>query len=112
MPSPLFHRSPIKLLPSTIQGYSSSEERTGNAAKSAQVIGAVNALEKSKSDSKLNQFGVAINASTVAVAHAELHAEPIRRSNSNQHMERKSPKKKKAKSYSKLSELDKEVNAL
>lgn len=67
-----------------------------------------NALEKSKSDSKLDQF-----------ANQEGHANPmslnndddnIRRSNSNQNMERKSPtKKKKAKSFSKLSELDKEV---
>lgn len=53
-------------------------------------------LEKSKSDSKLNQ--------------SSLDDEPIRRSNSNQNMIKKSPKKnKKSKSYSKLMELDKEV---
>lgn len=53
-------------------------------------------LEKSKSDSKLNR--------------TLLDDEPIKRSNSNQSMGKKSPKKtKKAKSVSKLLELDKEV---
>ncbi|ALC42553.1 CG15099 [Drosophila busckii] len=61
-----------------------------------------NALEKSKSDSRLNQFG-------------EQHNEPndeelIRRSASNQSVVRYSPKKK-AKSFSKLSELDKDISA-
>lgn len=61
---------------------------------SIQEIG--NALEKSKSDSKINQI--------------LLDDEPIKRSNSNQNMSKKSPKKaKKSKSYSKLLELDKEV---
>lgn len=56
-----------------------------------------NSLEKSKSDSKINQ--------------SALDEEPIRRSNSN-HMIKKSPKKtKKSKSYSKLLELDKDISA-
>ncbi|XP_055704416.1 protein dopey-1 homolog isoform X2 [Phlebotomus papatasi] len=55
-----------------------------------------NALEKSKSDSKLNQ--------------SLLDEAGMTRSNSNHSMSKKSPKKtKKSKSYSKLQELDKEI---
>ncbi len=58
----------------------------------------MSSLEKSKSDSKLNQ-----------AAHDN---EPIRRSNSNQNIIKRSPKKtKKSKSYSKLLELDKDVSS-
>lgn len=59
-----------------------------------------NSLEKSKSDSKLNQTA--------------LDDEPMKRSNSNHSMSavKKSPKKtKKSKSYSKLLELDKEIES-
>ncbi|XP_069964516.1 protein DOP1 homolog [Bactrocera oleae] len=113
--------SPIKLVPRTNHGYySSSDEKASNANKSvlkntsiAQVAGAMYALEKSKSDSKLNHFsgddsnGMSQHGKNKGVyAYTE---PPMRRSNSNQHMERKSPKKKKAKSTSKLSELDKEI---
>lgn len=115
------YSSPIKLVPRTNHGYySSSDEKASNANKSvlkntsiAQVAGAMYALEKSKSDSKLNHFsgddsnGMSQHGKNKGVyAYTE---PPMRRSNSNQHMERKSPKKKKAKSTSKLSELDKEV---
>ncbi|XP_059613480.1 protein dopey-1 homolog isoform X2 [Phlebotomus argentipes] len=55
-----------------------------------------NALEKSKSDSKLNQ--------------SLLDEAVMTRSNSNHSMSKKSPKKtKKSKSYSKLQELDKDI---
>lgn len=57
----------------------------------------LNALEKSKSDSKINQSSID-------------DSEPIRRSNSNNHI-KKSPKKaKKSKSYSKLIEMNKNVS--
>lgn len=62
-------------------------------------------LEKSKSDSRLNQF-----------AENSLHSSDpndedlIRRSASNQSVGRQSPSKKKAKSVSRLSELDKDVS--
>jgi hypothetical protein len=59
-------------------------------------IAATNGLEKSKSDSKLNQ--------------SMLDDEPIKRSNSNHSMGKKSPKKtKKSKSYSKLDVVEKDV---
>lgn len=65
-------------------------------SKTISVDSAANALEKSKSDSKINQ--------------STLDSEPMRRSNSN-HQIKKSPKKtKKSKSYSKLLELDKNVS--
>ncbi|XP_017468735.1 PREDICTED: protein dopey-1 homolog [Rhagoletis zephyria] len=115
--------SPIKLLPRTNHGYySSSDEKGASANKGvlkntsiAQVAGAMYALEKSKSDSKLNHFSG--DESTImshgrhkeGSVHSAYTEPPMRRSNSNQHMERKSPKKKKAKSTSKLSELDKEI---
>ena len=96
----------------TQQGSKTSDnEKTDSNVPRAQPISAImgsNALEKSKSDSKLDQFANPDNLNkSMTSARDEEH---IRRSNSNQHMERKSPtKKKKAKSFSKLSELDKEV---
>lgn len=76
-------------------------------------------LEKSKSDSKLDRFAHQQPQqqqqqnevqSPFSVFVRTDDDERIKRSNSNQHMERKIPsKKKKAKSFSKLSELDKEV---
>lgn len=92
------------------QGLKSLADEKSNVARSqplSAVLGS-NALEKSKSDSKLDQFANQDNISnSLASGRDEEH---IKRSNSNQNMERKSPsKKKKAKSYSKLSELDKEV---
>lgn len=86
-------------------------DKTDNSSNRAQPLASAlgsNALEKSKSDSKLDQFANPENLNkSMNSARDEEH---IRRSNSNQHMERKSPtKKKKAKSFSKLSELDKEV---
>ncbi|CAD7014106.1 protein dopey-1 homolog [Ceratitis capitata] len=116
--------SPIKLVPRTNHGYySSSDEKSGAANKSvlkntsiAQVSSALFALEKSKSDSKLNHFSADDSNSLSqhsrnkeGFVHSAYTEPPMRRSNSNQHMERKSPKKKKAKSTSKLSELDKEI---
>ncbi|XP_046810571.1 protein dopey-1 homolog isoform X2 [Lucilia cuprina] len=105
--------TPIKLMPrNSQQGYKSSDnEKADNSSTRAQPISAIlgaNALEKSKSDSKLDQFANPENMNkSMTSARDEEH---IRRSNSNQHMERKSPtKKKKAKSFSKLSELDKEI---
>lgn len=72
------------------------------------LVNGANNLEKSKSDSKLDQFAHHSNLQTTLALTKE--EDTVRRSNSNQHIERKSPtKKKKAKSYSKLSELDKEV---
>lgn len=110
-------------MPRTNHGYySSSDEKAANANKSVlkntsieQVAGAMYALEKSKSDSKLNHFSgddsnsISQHGNHKGYAYSAYTEPPIRRSNSNQHMERKSPKKKKAKSTSKLSELDKEV---
>lgn len=94
------------------QGFKSNDNnKADKSAAKAQPLSAIlgsNALEKSKSDSKLDQFAnpESLNKSMTS-ARDEEH---IRRSNSNQHMERRSPtKKKKAKSFSKLSELDKEV---
>ncbi|XP_054740938.1 protein dopey-1 homolog [Anastrepha obliqua] len=114
--------SPIKLLPRANHGYySSSDEKGGSANKGvlkntsiAQVAGAMFALEKSKSDSKLNHFSgddssMSHGKNKEGSVHSAYTEPPMRRSNSNQHMERKSPKKKKAKSTSKLSELDKEI---
>lgn len=103
-------RSPIKLMPRS-QPQSTKDEKCGsNTAKSqplSALVGA-NALEKSKSDSKLDQFANQENLSASQAFNRD--EDYIRRSNSNQNMERKSPtKKKKAKSFSKLSELDKEV---
>lgn len=86
---------------------SESEEKIVNANSSSnnalESTMQANALEKSKSDSRLNQFG----------EHSQ-NAEPndeelIRRSASNQSVVRHSPKKK-AKSFSRLSELDKDVS--
>lgn len=64
-----------------------------------------NSLEKSKSDSRLNQF--AENTLHSADPNDE---ELIHRSASNQSVGRQSPSKKKAKSISRLSELDKDVS--
>lgn len=64
-----------------------------------------NALEKSKSDSRLNQFGEHSLQQGIEANDEEL----IRRSASNHSVVRHSPKKK-AKSFSRLSELDKEVS--
>lgn len=79
-------------------------------------------LEKSKSDSKLDRFAQQQQQpqqnqpevlSPFPVLSREEDEDRFKRSNSNQHMERKLPsKKKKAKSFSKLSELDKEVSVL
>lgn len=77
---------------------------TNNQVESAAVQS--NALEKSKSDSRLNQFGEHSLQGTEANDE-----ELIRRSASNQSVVRHSPKKK-AKSFSRLSELDKDVSEL
>ncbi|KAM7345782.1 protein DOP1 homolog isoform 2-T2 [Cochliomyia hominivorax] len=105
--------TPIKLLPRTSQqnAKSNDNDKVDNNSNKDQPLASVlgsNALEKSKSDSKLDQFANPDNLNkSITSARDEEH---IRRSNSNQHMERKSPtKKKKAKSFSKLSELDKEI---
>lgn len=76
---------------------------SSNSNNTLESTTQANALEKSKSDSRLNQFG----------EHSQC-AEPgdeelIRRSASNQSVVRHSPKKK-AKSFSRLSELDKDVS--
>lgn len=65
-------------------------------------------LEKSKSDSRLNQFAENSLHGTDPNNDEEL----IRRSASNQSVGRHSPNKKKAKSISRLSELDKDVSGL
>ncbi|XP_043067031.1 protein DOP1 homolog [Drosophila bipectinata] len=101
--------SPIKLnkLIEQSGGSSSDEKITVNTATSdiGKVEGA-GSLEKSKSDSRLNQF-----------AENSLHSSDpndedlIRRSASNQSVGRQSPSKKKAKSVSRLSELDKDISA-
>lgn len=89
-----FCRSPVKVPPS-VSIRPSSEGPT----KSVTIEGNNVSLEKSKSDSKINQS-----------AHDD-DDEPIRRSNSNHNIIKKSPKKtKKSKSYSKLLELDKDVS--
>ncbi|EDW08811.2 protein dopey-1 homolog [Drosophila mojavensis] len=100
--------SPIKLNKLMEQNSNSeSEEKIVNANSSSnnalESTMQANALEKSKSDSRLNQFG----------EHSQ-NAEPndeelIRRSASNQSVVRHSPKKK-AKSFSRLSELDKDIS--
>ncbi|EDW48530.1 GM19866 [Drosophila sechellia] len=103
--------SPIKLnkLIEQSGGSSSDEKITMNSASDAGKTEAGaqgNSLEKSKSDSRLNQF-----------AENTLHStdpndeELIRRSASNQSVGRQSPNKKKAKSISRLSELDKDISA-
>lgn len=74
-----------------------------NQVESAAVQS--NALEKSKSDSRLNQFGEHSLQQGIEANDEEL----IRRSASNHSVVRHSPKKK-AKSFSRLSELDKEVS--
>lgn len=94
----LNYRSPVKL--STSSNFSTNRSTTGHiddASKMASIDAiAANALEKSKSDSKINQSAI--------------DSEPIRRSNSNNQI-KKSPKKtKKSKSYSKLLELNKNVS--
>ncbi|XP_030561044.1 protein dopey-1 homolog [Drosophila novamexicana] len=102
--------SPIKLNKLLEQSNSGSDEKIVNATGSSNSNNTLesttqaNALEKSKSDSRLNQFG----------EHSQC-AEPgdeelIRRSASNQSVVRHSPKKK-AKSFSRLSELDKDISA-
>lgn len=109
-----FKRSPVKTLSNgkrlsmtttgtitNITTTSANENKQSNndeKNKNFNVSDVCNALEKSKSDSKLNQFS--------------FDDEPMRRSNSNHNIDKRSPKKtKKAKSYSKLLlELDKEVS--
>lgn len=84
-----FCRSPAKT------SHKNKRSDSDDTAKTA-TFGEGVSLEKSKSDSKINQTA--------------LDDEPIRRSNSNQNMVKRSPKKtKKSKSYSKLLELDKEI---
>lgn len=115
-------RSPVKLHPKS-QTSAGNDEKSigGESIRSSNVVSgsgstanAGSTLEKSKSDSKLNQSAAAfdMNSHKDSLSSAE---EPIRRSNSNQNIDRRhnaSPKKtKKAKSYSKLSELDKEVSS-
>jgi hypothetical protein len=75
-----------------------------------------NGLEKSKSDSKLNQvcifflFGFFQLLMFSSFIQTLLDDEPIKRSNSNHSMGKKSPKKaKKSKSTSKLDVVDKDV---
>lgn len=81
---------------STAANRNVSECAESSRTISVDAAAAANALEKSKSDSKINQTA--------------LESEPMRRSNSN-HQIKKSPKKtKKSKSYSKLLELDKNVS--
>ncbi|KAH8396651.1 hypothetical protein KR215_001784 [Drosophila sulfurigaster] len=105
--------SPIKLNKLMEHSVSGLDEQTGNANGSSngnsgsfmESATQSNALEKSKSDSRLNQFG----------EHSLQSGEPndeelIRRSASNQSVVRHSPKKK-AKSFSRLSELDKDITA-
>ncbi|XP_032590536.1 protein dopey-1 homolog isoform X2 [Drosophila grimshawi] len=103
--------TPIKLNKVMEQSTSGSMEKIANAAGSSNsnnilesTTQAANALEKSKSDSRLNQFG---EHSQSAEPNDE---ELIRRSASNQSVVRHSPKKK-AKSFSRLSELDKDISA-
>ncbi|XP_055387481.1 protein dopey-1 homolog isoform X2 [Condylostylus longicornis] len=96
--------TPVKKSPNNKNSETDDPTRNINSNNTNNVsenVQSANALEKSKSDSKLNQF-----------SHDDDDDEPIRRSNSNHFLDRKnnSPKKsKKAKSYSKLLELDKEI---
>lgn len=84
-----YFRSPSK------SSHKNKRTDSEDTAKSAAFVEG-GSLEKSKSDSKINQ--------------SSLDEEPIRRSNSNHNIVKRSPKKtKKSKSYSKLLELDKEV---
>ncbi|GAB0100064.1 Protein dopey-1 homolog [Sergentomyia squamirostris] len=74
----------------------SGRQSYGTAEEALAKEEGANALEKSKSDSKLNQ--------------SLLEEQVMTRSNSNHSMTKKSPKKtKKSKSYSKLQELDKDI---
>ncbi|XP_034479479.1 protein dopey-1 homolog [Drosophila innubila] len=105
--------SPIKLNKLIEHNVSGSDEKivnatgnnnNGNSSNMMESATQSNALEKSKSDSRLNQFG----------EHSLQSGEPndeelIRRSASNQSVVRHSPKKK-AKSFSRLSELDKDIS--
>lgn len=109
-------RSPIKLLPSSPNHSQNIQHDHGSNTKVEFMNNHMN-LEKSKSDSKLDQFAHNQQQLHQNEAQSPLSVfskddnERIKRSNSNQHMERKAPsKKKKAKSFSKLSELDKEVS--
>ncbi|KAG4078749.1 hypothetical protein HA402_015339 [Bradysia odoriphaga] len=82
--------------PTKLKLSSSSKRPCSEDVTKATNSEGLTSLEKSKSDSKLNQ-----------ATHDD---EPIRRSNSNQNIIKRSPKKtKKSKSYSKLLELDKDV---
>uniref|UniRef100_A0A1A9UIY9 Uncharacterized protein n=1 Tax=Glossina austeni TaxID=7395 RepID=A0A1A9UIY9_GLOAU len=104
--------SPIKLMPRSTQTPKALGDEKMSSTKSHalhhSLMNGTNNLEKSKSDSKLDQFAHHSNLQTSLALTKE--EDTVRRSNSNQHIERKSPtKKKKAKSYSKLSELDKEI---
>ncbi|XP_075169271.1 protein DOP1 homolog [Haematobia irritans] len=102
--------SPIKLMPRSQQKPTTTDKAENNSMKSqplANLMGS-NALEKSKSDSKLDQF--ANHEGHPNSMPLNYDEDNIRRSNSNQNIDRRSPtKKKKAKSFSKLSELDKEI---
>ncbi|KAH8402027.1 hypothetical protein KR009_009307 [Drosophila setifemur] len=100
--------SPIKLnkLIEQSGGSSSDEKITLNTTSEGGKVEGSGSLEKSKSDSRLNQF--AENSLHGPDPHDE---ELIRRSASNQSVGRHSPSKKKAKSISRLSELDKDISA-
>ncbi|KAH8337030.1 hypothetical protein KR059_012144 [Drosophila kikkawai] len=103
--------SPIKLNKLIEQngggGGSSSDEKITVNSVSQKVEAPSSSLEKSKSDSRLNQFAENSLHGTDANNDEEL----IRRSASNQSVGRHSPNKKKAKSISRLSELDKDISA-
>ncbi|KAH8254967.1 hypothetical protein KR038_005084 [Drosophila bunnanda] len=101
--------SPIKLNKLIEQnGGSSSDEKITVNSVSDKVEAPSSSLEKSKSDSRLNQFAENSLHGTDPNNDEEL----IRRSASNQSVGRHSPNKKKAKSISRLSELDKDVSGL
>ncbi|XP_030388134.1 protein dopey-1 homolog [Scaptodrosophila lebanonensis] len=99
--------SPIKLAPTMTQCAPSFEDKS----KSIEAQGSsgsgtgTSSLEKSKSDSRLNHF-----ADNLMHSKHNNQDEVIRRSASNHSVGRHSPKKK-AKSFSRLSELDKDISA-
>ncbi|XP_055920966.1 protein dopey-1 homolog isoform X1 [Eupeodes corollae] len=110
--------SPVKLYAKSQVTGQDDQSMGGESVQSANAVSGSSTalpgstLEKSKSDSKLNQSAAAfdVDANKDSLSSSD---EPIRRSNSNQNIDRRpntSPKKtKKAKSFSKLSELDKEI---
>ncbi|XP_037956792.1 protein dopey-1 homolog [Teleopsis dalmanni] len=97
--------SPVKVVSRQSQGYLSSDEKDStHSLKTGQL----NVLEKSKSDSKLNQFDTGVT-DNLHKSKSLFNEGPIGILQSNQNAEPRSPKKKKSKSFSKLSELDKEI---